>query len=366
MPDRLPTRWPIDPHTRVKHAILRGYLEAWCPILGGRNQRLVYLDGFAGPGLYEGGEVGSPIIAIETALEHKLEAQRKAELVFYFVEAREDRFRSLREVLANRFNDENLAEHRLRYSVHHAEFAAQIADVLEKIEADGASLAPTLAFLDPFGFSGMPMSLISRILRYRSCEVLATFMEGFVNRFASELAPGVLTELFGDSDWMPGLDLLEPGQRKEFWLELYQRKMRELGRAKFVLRFEMANKFNQAEYYLIFGTNHWRGVEAMKEAIFRVSKLGTYQFSDRTNPAQKTLFDYSDEPSWAPAVRDQVWATFKGSKVQEEALHRWIVLETVGIYRKKAILHPLRKEGKILSPLTGGFDAKVIEFAPGP
>src|SRR5438132_1710059 len=37
-PDRLPTRWPIEAHTLVKHAILKGYLEAWFPILGGTYQ----------------------------------------------------------------------------------------------------------------------------------------------------------------------------------------------------------------------------------------------------------------------------------------------------------------------------------------
>ena len=62
--------WDIEPHTLAKHEILKRYLEAWFPILLTYNQRIVYLDGFCGPGRYKGGEDGSPIIAIKQALKH--------------------------------------------------------------------------------------------------------------------------------------------------------------------------------------------------------------------------------------------------------------------------------------------------------
>lgn len=50
------TIWPLDPHTLAKHEILRRYLEAWFPIVGRYSHRIVYIDGFAGPGRYAGGE----------------------------------------------------------------------------------------------------------------------------------------------------------------------------------------------------------------------------------------------------------------------------------------------------------------------
>ncbi len=47
------TIWTPDAHTLAKHVILRRYLGGWFPILGqgGHNPRLVYLDGFSGPGI---------------------------------------------------------------------------------------------------------------------------------------------------------------------------------------------------------------------------------------------------------------------------------------------------------------------------
>jgi len=65
------TIWEMQPHTRAKHAILRQYLQAWISILTqGGFPNILYIDGFAGPGRYAGGEDGSPIIAIKSALEH--------------------------------------------------------------------------------------------------------------------------------------------------------------------------------------------------------------------------------------------------------------------------------------------------------
>ena len=60
----------IAPHTVAKHLLLKRYLDAWFPILGRYNNRINYIDGFAGPGEYEGGEDGSPLLAIEAARSH--------------------------------------------------------------------------------------------------------------------------------------------------------------------------------------------------------------------------------------------------------------------------------------------------------
>src|SRR4051794_21996687 len=74
--DSLPTVWSAEPHTVAKHRILQAYLSAWMPILTRQSQKVGqqgkvrYIDGFAGPGIYQKGEKGSPILALEAALEH--------------------------------------------------------------------------------------------------------------------------------------------------------------------------------------------------------------------------------------------------------------------------------------------------------
>src|SRR5205814_10140910 len=94
------TLWSIDEHTRAKHEILRCYLAAWLPIMTTTNERIIYLDGFAGPGKYEGGEDGSPIIAIDTFLNHAHGQIRTKEVLFLFIEQDHDRYEYLRQLLA--------------------------------------------------------------------------------------------------------------------------------------------------------------------------------------------------------------------------------------------------------------------------
>jgi hypothetical protein len=45
--------WDANPHTLVKHRLLRDYLAAWLPTrLHGGFPGVTYAEGFAGPGIY--------------------------------------------------------------------------------------------------------------------------------------------------------------------------------------------------------------------------------------------------------------------------------------------------------------------------
>lgn len=59
---------------------------------------ILFIDGFAGPGEYAGGQDGSPILALKTALKNAPRFDSNVYLLF--VEHREDRFRRLNTVLS--------------------------------------------------------------------------------------------------------------------------------------------------------------------------------------------------------------------------------------------------------------------------
>ena len=82
---KIPTIWSIGSHTKAKHQILEEYLKAWFPIIGRWASRIVYLDGFAGPGKYKDGEDGSPVIAVKTAIEHTM-LKPTTNITFGFIE----------------------------------------------------------------------------------------------------------------------------------------------------------------------------------------------------------------------------------------------------------------------------------------
>src|SRR5215218_7282379 len=81
--DRDPDKWRSRENTRVKHDILIEYLKGFIPVLSAAKRGepisvLHYVDSRAGRGWYEGGEPGSPIIAMRVGqeLHEYLEAYR--------------------------------------------------------------------------------------------------------------------------------------------------------------------------------------------------------------------------------------------------------------------------------------------------
>lgn len=52
-------------NTRIKHKILRGYLQAYLTALSNTADAVHYIDGFAGRGNYAGVAPGSPILALD-------------------------------------------------------------------------------------------------------------------------------------------------------------------------------------------------------------------------------------------------------------------------------------------------------------
>jgi three-Cys-motif partner protein len=182
MPPAKTTLWKIEAHTRVKHLILRRYLEAWLPVMASQNGRIHFLDGFAGPGQYEEGEKGSPLIALETLILHPhfRKPLNQQEVLLTFIEKDENRAEALKAALAA-----YEVPKWIKVSVLSGEFAPLMRGVLETFEAEGKQLAPTFAFLDPFGFKGIPLDLIGQIARNPSCECFITFMYEEINRFLS-------------------------------------------------------------------------------------------------------------------------------------------------------------------------------------
>jgi three-Cys-motif partner protein len=324
------TVWPIEAHTKAKHEILRNYLNAWFPILSKWSGRIIYLDGFAGPGVYAAGEVGSPVIAVQTALEHT-QRERFKEIIFFFIEKDPERAKMLLQVLRQRFP--NLPPN-MKYEIQGAAFEPTFERVLDDVEKKEAKLAPTFAFLDPFGFTGFPMKLIGRVMGYDRCEVMITFMASFVRRFLDELREPALTDLFGTDEWKKAREIENSDERLRFLLDLYENQLRRVGRATHVRSFGMIGSHNQIIYYLVYGTKHWKGLDVMKEAMWKVDRRGTYTFSDLTDVGQAYLIDYNTDPHWIPSAAKMIHEHFRGRTVKENKVHEFVAVGTPFIYRK--------------------------------
>lgn len=341
MPEK--TIWKADPHTTAKHEILRRYLEGWFPILGSWQGRVHYLDAFAGPGVYEGGEPGSPIVALETLLDHSSFPRLNCEFVFTFLEPRADRFGSLKDQLQELENARGGFPPNVTVIRQQLKFDQGAEQILSGLKGD---LAPTFAFIDPFGFKDIDLELVGRLLSFDRCEVLFTFMFDSVNRFLSEgkVAPH-LEALFGTDGYEIAAGKTG-NDRKEFLHDLFTRQLKAVCKFEHVTSFEMIDNRGHTIYFLFYGTRSLKGLEVMKRAMWKADPGSGSRFMDRF-AGHQVLF--AGEHVDVGPLRKALLTTFAGKDVSVEEIERFVLTETPygPGHWKQPVLKPLEKDGII-------------------
>ena len=316
------TTWPIKNHTRVKHEILKEYLKAWVPILGQTNPRIVYIDGFSGPGVYEEEEPGSPTISLQCGLMH---ADVISEMTFMFIEKREDRINKLESHIA----DFEIPPH-FNISVVQGKFEGEIESVLNHLNDQGLKLAPTFAFVDPFGFKGLPINLLHRILEHRSTEVFTNIQVDSVNRWKDHTKEKIrehVQQLFGGEIPVPKD---QNARMHDHLRDVYKDRLGE--QAEFVRSFRMLDSTDRPLYDLFFASNNDRGHEEMKKAMWNVDPSGNFRFSDAVDGGQTVLFD--EEP--APQLLDNMLDKYGNrGRIRAGEIERWVLDETAFLRKHK-------------------------------
>lgn len=267
----------------------------------------------------------------------------KTELVCVFVEENIERCIHLKRVL------DELAPSlpsNIKWKVVQGRFDEHLTKTFNLLETQAKELAPALVFIDPFGFSHTPFSTISKILGNKRCEILINFMYEEINRFLClESLSGEMDELFGTSDWRTVIELPGSSQRRTAIHDLYLRQLKTA--ARYVHSFEMRNKTNSTDYFLYFATNGLKGLEKMKEAMWKVDDTGSFQFSDHED-ARGLLSLFSDHPNLEP-LKDSISRTFRGRQISIEELLDWVISETEFLPRhlKRPVLAPMEAEGRL-------------------
>jgi len=340
------TLWPLEPHTKAKHDILRGYLGAWFPILAKVHGRILYVDGFAGPGEYEGGEPGSPIIALNVAKNHNLLSRfGNRELAFYFIEKDEERLKNLNK----KVNELDLPSN-FKVRAECGTFEDSFGSLIREIAEQGKKLAPSFIFIDPFGPTGFPMILIKRISQQKRSEVLINFNYQDLNRWllSSPANHKYLDDIYGSDAWRQALNITVSKDKEEFLRQKYQEVLESLGWK--VRPFQMINVHNQTQYYLFFATGNPRGMMAMKDAMWRESPSGSFKYSDLTNPNQMSLFDAHFDEEYSKKLAIEIFQKCKGRTLLKKEIEKeyldWHPV-CIGRHLTRA-LKILEGEGKII------------------
>jgi len=319
---------------KAKHDIIKNYMDRWLPIMTSSNKRVLYFDGFCGPGEYKNGKAGSPIIALKTALnrQHDREQILNSDITWLFVDDKPHKIEHLEKLLSEFEIPDN-------YEVicKAEKFTETVEDFLEQQKR---AAAPAFIFIDPFGFSHHPMDQIKDLMGFEKCEVLINFMFEFVNRFA-EKEPEKIDSLYGTKKWRQ----IE-GERSHHFLDLYRNQLKTEADIEFVREFKFQRE-NKPSYYLFFGTNDIKGLEKMTEVMWKIDPMSGSSISDKTYSHQSIMKEMQG-PNWNQ-VKEAYIENFSGEVKEIEDLLNWSLIE-LGIPKngiKSNVLKPLEENKTI-------------------
>jgi three-Cys-motif partner protein len=342
MPVKGEVPWPCEEHTGAKHDIYRRYLERWFPILlAGSNAypSVTYAEGFSGPGVYSGGELGSPVIAMRALIDNVLATKGVAR--FVFIDDDQRCVDMLAPTLRAAFPDRPRSDAAMPVKIVKGTCVDHLEATLDTMNAWGQ---PIFANLDSWGNAPVPYKLLQRLASNVSSEVIVTLFPQHFVRFVSDLGKAGDEVFGGDPHWRTVADLA-PKAKSRHILTCYRQALRAAG-FPFLLDFELIPRKGQP-LYLIFGTGHHLGVKKMKDSLWEVDRAQGVGFRDPRDEQAETLFDM-DEPLLGPLTRLLEHKLRDSGRARVEDLREFALFETV--YRPEHViraLKPLLDQGAI-------------------
>jgi len=308
----------FEPHTLLKHTVLRAYLQTWARkmlLRPGATRELCIVDACAGAGRDAQGNPGSPVLAAAVAddaerhlqsdprLRERIGGPLRIDLVAIEKDAKHYR---------------SLVENLKPYEKRAKPLRGTLADYIDEHFSHYRD-TPTLFFIDPFGLAPLQADVIRRALSGRRNEVLLLFADQAALRhfgaataaipdLESEIAASapvqygffedaevqvqrakeettrrvqvkatalegtmpraveILNAAFGGESWRAVIEATPPQQRRAKFLEMYLELLRGFG-ASYVLPLPMRNTRDQHVYTLIHATQSVHGYTAMKTVV---------------------------------------------------------------------------------------------------
>ncbi|MDP9372375.1 MAG: three-Cys-motif partner protein TcmP [Chloroflexota bacterium] len=269
----------------VKHSILTYYLKIWVPHLAKTRRPLAYVDGFAGRGIYPGGELGSPLLALKVMADYAGRIDPSQRFDCYFVEKDDDNFGNMQAaVIAH----PAVVGGWVRPHFFRDTFQSASQQIIRAIRLKDQ---PSFVFADQFGYSHAPMSVLGEVLRLPKAELLVNVMSWAALWGLS--CPDVeetLDSAVGSPDWRALVDL-HGLERERGLIDLYCRELKRRD-AQFTIPFRMGfDDRDRTLYYLVHATKHVKGASLMKQAMVASGSRSELGYAGETRHRMSPLFN---------------------------------------------------------------------------
>lgn len=339
--------------SKVKSAIVAKYFEVWARVMiaaqdqnrRNDNNRIAYIDLFAGPGRYSDGTISTPLLVLEKAIQDDTMRQR---LVTMFNDKDESNTDSLSQAINDLPGIDTL---KYRPQVNTSEVGENIVKMFEEM-----NLIPALIFFDPWGYKGLSLRLVNSVIKDWGCDCIFFFNYNRINMgLNNEAVKEHMDALFGEkraNELRSELDPLEPTQRELTIVEELCKALRDLG-PEYVLPFRFRDDHgSRTSHHLIFVSKHFKGYEIMKGIMAKESsnvEQGVAKFEynpvDAQMAAQPFLFELSRR---LDDLGEMLLQEFSGQTLTMAKIYRKHNVNRPYIKKNyKQVLRQLEEQGKI-------------------
>jgi three-Cys-motif partner protein len=305
--------------SQIKARIVSKYFTSWASVILGAQkqyphipQKMGYVDLFAGPGRYDDQSKSTPILVLETILANPDFTER---IITLFNDKDGANVESLKNAI-NQINGITRLKH------HPLFFNLEIGDEIVK-ELSQAKMIPTFFFVDPWGYKGLSLKLVSSIIKDWGCDCVLFFNYNRINMgVTNDAIKSHMISLFGDEQLgalRKECDNKSVEERETIVLQAMCDALKD-GGSRFVLPFRFTNDAGtRTSHHLIFLSKNFRGYEIMKEIMHKESSekiAGVASFG--YNPQdikykQGSLLDLLASP--IAALQDMVVKEYKGRTI---------------------------------------------------
>lgn len=286
--------------SKVKHTFLQSYLERFAHIIGFGWESITFVDGFSGPWKSRAADLSdsSFFIALRELRKARSNLREKGKLQrirCVFVEKDPASFQSLQGFVRSQPNDVEIL------SIHKS-FEDAIPEVLEFIRRDRKTFSFT--FIDPTGWTGFAMKLISPIIKLQPGEVLINFMTGHITRhIENPISRDQFQDLYGSNDVLERVRGLRGTDRVEACVAEYCQSIRRIGHFEHVCpAFVLNPERDRPHFNLIYATRDDKGLEVFKTAeqsamVVMEEEREKIDDKKRFHPNQGKLFQSNEPPT---------------------------------------------------------------------
>jgi len=287
----------------IKARIVAKYFSAWANVILGAQkrypqhcQKMAYIDLFAGPGRYSDDSKSTPILVLETILANP---DLKSRMVTLFNDKDEANVESLKQAILQVSGIDGL---KYKPAFYNAEVGDEIAKMFQ-----GERLVPTFFFVDPWGYKGLSLDLVSSMIKDWGCDCVFFFNFNRIRMgITNEAVEPHISSIFGKERLDSLRSVLSGRKPHECEMIIVQSlcdSLRENG-SKFVLPFRFKNdKGTRTSHHLIFLSKDFRGYDIMKEIMWkettdhREGVAASFEYNMRDSAyRQGSLFDTLSRP----------------------------------------------------------------------